>query len=104
VAARSKEKICGRLPFEIAGSNSSGGMDVCFECRVLSGSGLCHELINHSEESYRLWCVVRDLENSRMMKPWPALGRDAKGKKKCNKEKISVYVIKLFQFKYAAYQ
>jgi len=25
---------------------------------VLSGRGLCDGLIIHSEESYRLWCVV----------------------------------------------
>ena len=31
---------------------------VCCECRVLSGRGLCDELITHPEESYRLWCVV----------------------------------------------
>ena len=38
---------------------------VCCECCVLSGRGLCDELITRSEESYRLWCVVeRDLESS----------------------------------------
>ena len=31
---------------------------VCCECRVLSGRGLCDELITRPEESYRLWCVV----------------------------------------------
>jgi len=37
---------------------------VCCECRVLSGRGLCDELITRPEESYRLWCVVVcDLEN-----------------------------------------
>jgi len=31
---------------------------------VLSGRGLCDELITSPEESYRLWCiVVCDLEN-----------------------------------------
>jgi len=39
-------------------------MFVCCECCVLSGRGLCHELITCPEESYRLWCVVVcDLEN-----------------------------------------
>jgi hypothetical protein len=39
-------------------------MFVCFECCVLSGRGLCHELITRPEESYRLWCViVCDTEN-----------------------------------------
>jgi hypothetical protein len=33
-------------------------MSVCCECCVLSGSGLCDELITRPEESYRLWCVV----------------------------------------------
>ena len=41
VAARSKAWVCGRLPAEIVGSNPTGGMDVCCECCVLSGSGLC---------------------------------------------------------------
>jgi hypothetical protein len=39
-------------------------MFVCCECRVLSGRGLCDELIARPEESYRLCCVVMcDLEN-----------------------------------------
>jgi len=33
-------------------------MSVCCECCVLSGRGLCVELITRLEESYRLWCVV----------------------------------------------
>jgi len=49
---------------------------------VLSGRGLCGELITRPEESYRLWCVVVcDLETSRMRRPWPALGRSATGEK-----------------------
>jgi len=53
-------------------------MDVCCECCVLSGRGLCDQLIIRPEESYRLWCVVVcDLETSRMRRPWPALGRSA---------------------------
>jgi len=40
------------------GSNPTGGMDVCCECCVLSGRGLCDELITLPEESYRVWCVV----------------------------------------------
>ena len=51
---------------------------------MLSGRGLCDELITRPEESYRLWCVVVcDLEtSSRMRRPWPALGCSAIGKKK----------------------
>ena len=53
------------------------------ECCVLSGRGLCDELIIRPEKSYRLWCVVVcDQETSRMRRPWPALGRSATGKKK----------------------
>jgi len=50
---------------------------------VLSGRGLCDELITRPEESYRLECVVVcDLETSRIKRPWPALGSSATGKKK----------------------
>ena len=60
-------------------------MFVCCECYVLSGRGLCDELISRLEESYRLRCVVVcNLETSRMRRPWPALGRSATGKKKCS--------------------
>jgi hypothetical protein len=45
-------------------------MFVCCECCVLSGRGLCDELITRTEESYRLWCVVVcDLKASRMRRP-----------------------------------
>jgi len=38
---------------------------------VLSGGGLCDELITRPEESYRLWCVVVcDLETSRICAPY----------------------------------
>ena len=57
-------------------------MFVCCECCVLSGRGLCDELITRPEESYRLWWVVMcDLETSRMRRPWPALGRSATARK-----------------------
>ena len=43
---------------------------VCCECRVLSGRGLCDELITRAEVSYRLCCVVVcDLETSRIDAP-----------------------------------
>jgi hypothetical protein len=64
VAARSKAWVCGRSSAEIVSSNTTGGMDICLLC-VLSGRGLCDELITDPEESYRLWCVVVcDLETS----------------------------------------
>ena len=44
---------------------------VNYGCRVLSGRGLCDELITRPEESYRLWCVVVcDLETSRTGAPY----------------------------------
>jgi hypothetical protein len=44
---------------------------VCCECRVLSGRGLCDELITRPEESYRLFCVVVcHLETSRIGAPY----------------------------------
>jgi hypothetical protein len=47
-------------------------MPVCWDCRVLSGGGLCDEIITRPEESYRMWCVVVcDLETSWMRRPWP---------------------------------
>jgi hypothetical protein len=44
---------------------------ICCECLVLSGRGLCDELVTRPEESYRLWCVVVcDLETSRIGVPY----------------------------------
>ena len=53
------------------GSNATGGIDVCFDSRVLSGRYLCDGLITRPEEFYRLCCVVVcDLETSRMGAPY----------------------------------
>jgi len=55
VAVRSKAQIYSRSLAGIVGSNLAGGMDVCCECRLLSGRGLCDGLITRPEEkSYRL--------------------------------------------------
>ena len=54
VAARSKASVCGRSPAEIVGSNPTGGIDVCCECCVLSGRGLCDGPITRPEESHQL--------------------------------------------------
>ena len=51
MAARSKAQVCCRSPAEIVDLNSTGGMDVCCERCVLSGRGLCDELITRPEES-----------------------------------------------------
>ena len=69
-------------------------MFVCCECFVLSGRGLCDELITRPEESYRLWCVVVcDLETSRMRRPWSALGRSATGNKTKQNKTIKTVVL-----------
>jgi len=48
---------------------------VCCECCVLSGRGLCDELITRPEESYRLWrVVVCDQETSKTRRLKPATG------------------------------
>jgi len=63
-----------------------GGMEVCllWLLCVLSGRGICDELIAHPEESYRLWSVVVcDLETSWMRRPCPTGGCRAKNKQTC---------------------
>ena len=55
------------------------GMDVC----VLSGTGLCDELIPRAEEIQRPWCVVAcDLETSRMARPTGGCCTKKKGSNK----------------------
>jgi hypothetical protein len=68
-------------------------MDICLLC-VLSGWGLCDELITRPEDSYRLWCgVVCYLETSWMRRPWPT----GKGGGGCCviRNKIFTYVSKM---------
>jgi hypothetical protein len=58
-------------------------MFVCCECCVLSGRGLCDELITRPEESYRLWCVVMcDLENLKNEEAMTRVGSQRHIKKK----------------------
>ena len=58
-------------------------MFVCCECRVLSGRGLCDELITRPEESHRLWCVVVcDLENLENEEAMTRVGSQRHRKKK----------------------
>ena len=68
----SRWAACGRSLAEIRVRIPPGAwIFVCCECRVLSGRGLCNELITRPEESYRLCCVVMcDLETSRMGAPY----------------------------------
>jgi hypothetical protein len=49
-----------------------------YECCVLSGRGLCVELITRPGESYRVWCVVVcDRKASIMRRSWPTGGGGA---------------------------
>ena len=48
----------GFEPTISAGKRPQAWIFVGCECRVLSGRGLCDELIARPEESYRLCCVV----------------------------------------------
>ena len=73
VAARSKAWVCSSWLAGIVGSNTAGDVNVCVccDCCVLSGRGLCGELITRPEESYRLCCVVVcDLGTSWTRKSW----------------------------------
>jgi len=50
---------------------------------VLSGRGLCEELITRPEESYRLWCVVVcDLEKLKNEEAVTSVGSQRHSKKK----------------------
>jgi hypothetical protein len=50
---------------------------------MLSGRGLCDELITHPEEFYRLWCVVVcDLENLNNEEAMTGVGSQRHSKKK----------------------
>jgi hypothetical protein len=64
-------------------------MFVCCECCVLSGRGLCDELITRPEEFYRLCCVVVcDLENLKNEEAMTRLGSQHHRKKKICKSKM----------------
>ena len=53
---------------------------------MLSGRGLCDELITRPEESYRVWCVVvYDLENIKNEEAMTRVGSQRHRKKKCRK-------------------
>jgi len=63
-------------------------MFVCCECCVLSGRGLCDELITRPEEYYRLWCViVCDLETSKEEAKSPLKGCEYKPTVGCDAER-----------------
>lgn len=50
-------------------------MFICYDCCVMSSRDLCDELITRPADPKRVWCVVvRDLETSRLRRPWPIGG------------------------------
>jgi len=57
VAVRSKAWVFGRSLAGFGVSNPAASMTVSCRCCVLSGRGLCVELITRPEESYRLRCI-----------------------------------------------
>jgi hypothetical protein len=62
-------RLCVRIP-------PGAAMSVCCECCVLSGRGICDELITRPEESYRVWRVwvsSRNLVNEEAMAHWGLL-------------------------------
>ena len=82
VVERSKVRFYGRSLGGIVGSNSAGAwISVSCQCRVLSDRGLCDELIIRPEESYRLACVVFEVEKCRKEAALARLGCCTKGKK-----------------------
>ena len=93
VAALSKAQVCGPSPAQIVGSKPTGAwMSVCFECCVLSGRGLCDELITRPEESYRLWLVVVcDLETSKEEAKSQLKGCEYKPTMSCDAEKKKLF-------------
>ena len=69
---------------------------ICCECCVLSGRGLCEELMTRPEKSYRLWrVVVCDLETSKEEAKSPLKGCEQKPTKGCDAErkKLSSIII-----------
>jgi len=66
-----RRSAAARLLRSWVGIPPGSWMFVCCECCLLSGRGLCDELITRPEDSYRLWCVVVcDLETSRIGAPY----------------------------------
>ena len=69
---------------------------------MLSGRGLCDELITRPEESYRLWCVVVcDLETSRIGAPYTYDISSQRVKKQASKTSLgNLICVNIFQLNY----
>jgi hypothetical protein len=80
-------------------------MFVCCEYCVLSGRGLCDELITRPEESHQLWrVVVCDQETSKTRRLKPATGLwkiktqwAVTPGKQTNKQTLCIYCVRLLQ-------
>ena len=74
MAPRSKAYVCGPSLAGIAVSNPAGGMDVCYQCCVLSARGLWSgsSLVQRCPTE----CGVSecDREASTVSRPWPTRG------------------------------
>jgi len=65
---RSAKSTAARLLRSWVRIPSGAWMSVCCDCCVLSGRGLCDEMITRPEDSYRLWCVVVcDIETTKIV-------------------------------------
>jgi hypothetical protein len=78
-------------------------MSICCECCVLSGRGLCDELIIRPEESYRLCCVVvcdlENLVNVETLAHWGGgRGLSSQNKKKANKQTVGKHIYECPKF------
>jgi hypothetical protein len=63
-------------------------------CCVLSGRGLCDELITRPEETYRLWrVVVRDQETTCYEEAIARAGLQSQRNKQTNKQTASIFSI-----------
>ena len=72
-------------------------MFVCCECCVLSGRGLCDELITRPEESYRLWCVVVcDLDNLKNEEAMTRVGSQRQRKERSFKQQNMTKILKIY--------
>jgi hypothetical protein len=69
-------------------------MFICCECCVLSGRGLCDELITRPEESYRLWrVVVCDLETRVNEEALARVGT----KRQIKKKKVQIIQLRIIE-------
>jgi len=75
LAAHSKVWVCGRSLGGNVDSNPAGDTDVCCECCIFSGRGLCVGLITCPEDV----CGVSECEREAAVirRPWPNRGSSA---------------------------